>query len=348
MTMSTNSFSRSASLVSGAACGLAVGVALAGAFKHSGQRSLAGKIALITGGSRGLGLELARHLGAQGCKLILVARDSTELDEAASELSASGAEVRTIAVDVSDRTSIERLRDEALAAFGRIDILVNNAGIIAVGPVDSLEESDLERAMDTMYWGTARLTIALLPALLKAGNADIVNITSIGGKIAVPHLLPYSAAKFAATGFSKALGAELRGRGVHVLTVTPGLMRTGSFLNAEFAGNARSEYRWFALSSAMPGISMSAPRAAEMITKSLRRRDRELVITKAAQFGSRFSGLFPALTQKLLEMANDWLLPGPDSNRKHYKGSELHPEVSPVVRYLTTLGKTAATANNEV
>ena len=345
--MSTYNLSRSASLVSGAACGLAVGVAIAGTLRRPTHRSFAGKIALITGGSRGLGLELARHLGAQGCKLILVARDPAELDEAANELSASGVDVRTIAADVSDRASIERLRDEALAAFGHIDILVNNAGIITVGPVDSFEPSDFERAMDTMYWGTARLTIALLPALLKTGDADIVNITSIGGKIAVPHLLPYSAAKFAATGFSKALGAELRGRGVHVLTVTPGLMRTGSFVNAEFAGNARSEYRWFALSSAMPGISMSAPRAAEMITRSLRRRDRELVITKAAQLGSRFSGLFPALTQRLLEMANDWILPGPDSNHKHYKGSELHSEQSPVVQYLTTPGKAAAAKQNE-
>jgi short-subunit dehydrogenase len=280
--------------------------------------------------------------------LILVARDSAELAEAANELSASEIEVRTIAADVSDRASIERLRDEAFAAFGRIDILVNNAGIIAVGPVDSFEEADFERAMDTMYWGTARLTIGLLPTLLKTGDADIVNITSIGGKIAVPHLLPYSAAKFAATGFSKALGAELRGRGVHVLTVTPGLMRTGSFLNAEFSGNAPSEYRWFALSSAMPGISMSAKRAAELITRSLLRRDRELVITKAAQLGSRFSGLFPALTQKLLEMANDWLLPAPDSNQKHYKGSELHQEASSVVRYLTTLGKAGAVTHNEL
>jgi short-subunit dehydrogenase len=295
-----------------------------------------------------LGLEIARQLAAQGCKLILVARDSTELEQAAEELSASGTEVRTIAADVSDRASIERLRDEALGAFGHIDILVNNAGIIAVGPIDSFEESDFERAMDTMYWGTARLTIALLPALLKTGDADIVNITSIGGKIAVPHLLPYSAAKFAATGFSKALGAELRGRGVHVLTVAPGLMRTGSFLNAEFAGDARSEYRWFALSSAMPGISMSASRAGEMIVRSLRRRDRELVITKAAQLGSRFSGMFPALTQQLLEIANDWLLPGPDSNHKHYKGRELHAEQSPLVQYLTTSGKAAAATHNEL
>src|SRR6185312_16407833 len=196
--MSTYNLSRSASLVSGAACGLAVGVAIAGTLRRPTHRSFAGKIALITGGSRGLGLELARHLGAQGCKLILVARDPAELDEAANELSASGVDVRTIAADVSDRASIERLRDEALAAFGHIDILVNNAGIITVGPVDSFEPSDFERAMDTMYWGTARLTIALLPALLKTGDADIVNITSIGGKIAVPHLLPYSAAKFAA------------------------------------------------------------------------------------------------------------------------------------------------------
>ncbi len=334
-------------VLAGAFCGLAAGAAALSLVTRPRPRSLAGKVVLITGGSRGLGLELARQLGRQRCKLILVARQEQELKEVAAELTGSGISVHTITADVSDADAIPHIRSNALQAFGRIDVLINNAGVISVGPIDSMATSDFEDAMNIMYWGTVRTTLAFLPDFLQAGDSDIVNITSIGGKIAVPHLLPYSAAKFAATGFSEGLNAELRGRGVHVLTVTPGLMRTGSFLQAEFTGAVEAEYRWFALSAALPGISISVKRAAAQIIRSLQRRDRELVITKVAQIGARFAGTFPGLTQALLGKVTELVLPAPKVAKSHRTGKELDASQPALFHKLTRLGRAAAAAHNE-
>jgi short-subunit dehydrogenase len=334
-------------VAAGALCGLAAGAASLALVTRSRPRSLAGKAVLITGGSRGLGLELARQLGRQGSKLILVARHEDELEKVATELTRAGVSVHTIAADIADPETGPRLRTKALEAFGRIDILINVAGVILVGPIDSLEIPDFEQAMNVMYWGMVRTTLAFLPDLLEIGDADIVNITSIGGKIAVPHLLPYSAAKFAATGFSEGLNAELRGRGVHVLTVAPGLMRTGSFLQAEFTGAVDAEYRWFALSAALPGISINVKQAAGQIIRSLKRRDRELVITKVAQTAARVKGTFPAMTQAVLEKVNDLLLPRPNTAKQHRTGKELDNAQPVLFHKATTLGRAAAATHNE-
>jgi short-subunit dehydrogenase len=312
------------------------------------RRSLAGHVALITGGSRGLGLELARKLGQHQCRLILVARDTAELARAAQELSYAGTEVRTISCDLTKPEEIGHMVEEAKAAFGRLDILINNAGEITVGPIDVLHEAEFHRAMDLMFWAGVRTTLAFLPQLTSSGDSDIVNITSIGGKIAVPHLLPYVAAKFAMTGFSEGLQSEVRRRGVHVLTVTPGLMRTGGHLNAEFAGDQKREYRWFALGATMPGLSMDVSRAANQIVEALIDRKREIVLTVMAQTAARVYGALPATALKALELVDRWILPSPAGDESRKKGHELHNEQPYAFRALTRFGTKAAESHNQM
>src|SRR3954453_3470359 len=163
--------------------------------------NLRGQVVLITGGSRGLGLALARAFAREGCRLMICARDAAELDRAATALTAAGAEVHTFVCDVADRSAVSRFVEAAIERYGRLDIVVNNAGIIQVGPVSAMTVEDFEEAMDVMFWGTVYTTLAALPHL--APGSRIVNITSIGGKVAVPHLVPYSCAKFAAVAFSE-------------------------------------------------------------------------------------------------------------------------------------------------
>lgn len=330
-----------------ALCAAAVGLGVVAARKRVSRRSLAGRVVLLTGGSRGLGLELARKLAGQGCRLILVARSEEELVRVKSELASEAAEVHIIACDLTKEDELHRMAQEARSFFGRVDILINNAGAVSVGPVEAFSEADFRSAMDLMFWAGLRVTLELLPDFLRSGDADIVNISSIGGKIPMPHLLPYVSAKFAMTGFSEGLSAEVRSRGVHVLTVTPGLLRTGGHLQAEFVGNHDQEYRWFAFGDSIPGASMEVSRAAHQIVNALIARKRELALTASARAAARVFGGFPGASLKLLEAVTEHILPGPNPNVSRKTGKELHASQPAAFRGATIFGTKAAESQNQ-
>ena len=274
------------------------------------RRSLNGEVAIVTGGSRGLGKLIAAELSRLGCRIVLCARDAAELQEAKQSLEALGAEVLTVVCDVQDPDDLYRLVAATVERFGRIDLLVNNAGIIQVGPAQELQVADFERALSIIFWGTVRATLAVLPHMRARRHGRIVNITSIGGKVAVPHLLPYDCAKFATVGFSEGLRAELAGDGVSVTTIVPGLMRTGSHRFAAFEGQAGKERRWFSTLARLPGLSMNAERAARQVVRAASRRQAERVLGLPAKLLRLTVSLAPGLAARLLAVV-DRLLPSP-------------------------------------
>ena len=317
------------------------------------QDDLHGEVAVVTGASRGLGLLLARELAGQGCPLVICARDAAELERAADELRAAGAEVTTVACDVTDEATPQLLIDTAVQRYGRLDILVSNAGVIQVGPVQAAQIGHYELAMDTMALAPARLALTALPVMRTQGHGRIVTIGSIGGKISVPHLLPYSTAKFAAVGFSEGLRAEL-GRGpVTVTTVVPGLMRTGSHLQARFTGQPSKEFTWFSLGASLPLVSMDAERAARQIIAAVRQRRAEIILTPAGQLVSRAAGIVPGLTAEILHLVQRLALPAPSGEpgaavADEAQGHELRPAMGKkAFDRLTTLGQAAASRFNE-
>ena len=317
------------------------------------QDDLHGEVAVVTGASRGLGLLLARELAGQGCPLVICARDAAELERAADELRAAGAEVTTVACDVTHEATPQLLVDTAVQRYGRLDILVSNAGVIQVGPVQAAQIGHYEMAMSTMALAPARLALTALPVMRRQGHGRIVTIGSIGGKISVPHLLPYSTAKFAAIGFSEGLRAEL-GRGpVTVTTVVPGLMRTGSHLQARFTGQASKEFTWFSLGASLPLISMDAERAARQIIAAVRQRRAEVILTPAGQLVSRAAGIVPGLTSEVLHLVQRLALPDPAGEpgvavAGETQGHELRPAMGKkAFDRLTALGQAAASRFNE-
>ncbi len=255
-----------------------------------------GTSVLITGGSRGLGLVLARRFAAEGARLTLLARNPQELERAGRELAATGTDVQVIPCDLRQPQEIRNAVDLTLKRHGRIDVLINNAGVIQVGPLENQQLEDFQEAMEVHAWAPLLLSRAVTPAMQRQGGGRIVNITSIGGLVAVPHLLPYSMSKFALVGFSNGLRSELARHGIRVTTVAPGLMRTGSHVNALFKGQHEKEYAWFAASAAQPLLSTSAETAARRILRACRYGDPFLIITLPARLLHLASALFPGLT----------------------------------------------------
>ena len=280
----------------------AAGVALAAretARRLTPPYDLGGKVALITGGSRGLGFAIADELAGKQARIVICARDEERLERARMLLAARGADVRAIRCDVSDREQVERL----VGDVGRIDVLINNAGVIGVGPLETQRLEDFEETHAIMFWGVVYPTYAVLPQMRARRDGRIVNVTSIGGKVSVPYLLPYNTAKFAAVGFSEGLRAELAGTGVVVTTVVPGLMRTGSYVAALFKGRRETMYKLFTPIAATPLTTISGRRAARKIVAAIERGDPELILTAHANLAVRASALAPGLTQRVFGLA---------------------------------------------
>jgi short-subunit dehydrogenase len=262
------------------------------------------KIALITGGSRGLGLEIARQICEGGGKVALIARDAEELAGAKTDLDRFATEVLTIPCDLLETAQIQSAVQHTLQHFGKIDILINNAGIIEIGPVEHMQLKDFDRAMRLHFWAPFILYLLVAPHMRANGGGRLVNISSIGGRIAVPHMAPYSASKFALTGFSDAIRTELARDNILVTTVTPGLMRTGSQIHAKFKGDHSAEYKWFNWSRKIPFASISVERAARKILSACRRGKPALAMPCSAYFIIAVNALFPNVTARVLKIVN--------------------------------------------
>jgi NAD(P)-dependent dehydrogenase (short-subunit alcohol dehydrogenase family) len=332
-----------------AAGALALGAALlARGLRAARAIDFRGRSVLVTGGSRGLGLLVGREFAQQGAHVMLAARDNGELERARDELARSGLHVEIATCDVSKADEAQRLVEGAIARFGSLDALVNNAGVITVGPLEHMLPADFEQAMAVHFWGPLYTTMAVLPHMRGNRFGRIVNVSSIGGKIGVPHLVPYCASKFALTGLSDSVRAEVAKDGVAVTTVCPGLMRTGSPFNAWFKGRHRDEFTWFAISDSLPVATIDAERAAAQIVDACRHGDPELVISWPAKLAVIANGLVPEAVALAMQAADRFILPdtADRGGEKAHSGWQSLSNWAP--SRLTRLTDRAAERNNEL
>ncbi len=326
--------------------GLAAGGAWALARRLRRVR-LPGKVALVTGGSRGLGLVLARELGLRGMHVVLVARDEEELERARASLEADGIDATALPCDVTDEEGIATLVADVEENVGPIELLVNNAGIIQVGPAETMRLDDYRRAMDVMYWGALHTAEAILPRMRARRRGTVVNVTSIGAAVGVPHLAAYDAAKFALRGWSEALGAEEARNGLSVVTIVPGLMRTGSFGHALVKGRRYAEASLFSLSASLPLLTVSAEYAARRIVRAVENGERFVVVGTPAKVLRLAHALFPSTVVRTLGILNR-LLPIPEAGARDQIALPSEIFRRGLGRsMLTTLGDRAARRYNE-
>ena len=265
----------------------------------------------------------------------LCARHRDELTVAASELRERGAVVATAVCDVRDDASVATAFANLEGELGAVDVLVNVAGIIGVGPIEALTIDDFREALETNLLGAIRAVYAVLPQMRARRTGRIVNITSLGGEIAIPHMLPYCASKFGFVGFSDGLHAEVARDGIVVTTVVPGLMRTGSPPQATFAGQPSKEYTTFALSDATPLTSIAVDRAAREMLDACERGDGRLVVSWQAKAALVACGFAPRLVRAAMTAAG-CVLPsgGPNPERRYGIDSESPATRSPIMAWL--------------
>ncbi|MEK2690209.1 SDR family NAD(P)-dependent oxidoreductase [Bdellovibrio sp. GT3] len=309
-------------------------------------RPIKRSVAAITGGSRGLGLVLAKEFARQGASVALLARDNEELARAKKmiELAAPGAEVLTLECDCTKPHDVNQAVSSIIRYFGKIDIVVNNAGIISTSPIQNTTKKDFEDSLDIHFWAPYYMNRACLPHLQKGSR--IVNISSIGGLVPVPHHAAYCTGKFALRGYSESLRLELMPLGIYVTTVCPGLMRTGSARNARVKGQFKKEHAWFSLMASAPLISMNADRAARKIISAIKTGKAETTVSTPSRILSLLHAHFPGIYADFGSVAN-WLLPNPTEDlRTTLEGKDAESVVSR--SFLTALGQQAAERNNEI
>ncbi len=322
-----------------AAATLATSVALfaRGVVRTHRRGWLRGKVVVVTGGTRGLGLALARRFLVEGARVAVCARDESEVRVAQQLLPGA----LCLACDLTAPGAAADLVDKVVARYGGVDVLVNNAGIIQVGAADDMTREDYEAAMNIHFFAALDAVRAVLPVMRRRGGGRIVNIASLGGKLAVPHMLPYTASKFALVGLSEGLRAELAREGIAVTTVCPGPMRTGSPRNATFKGKHRDEYAWFAVTAAAPGLSIAADRAAARIVRACRNGASEVFVSLPARLVAELHGIFPGLSGDVAALVNRALPHAAGSDAHRGKDSASRPSI------LTERNERAAARQNQ-
>jgi NAD(P)-dependent dehydrogenase (short-subunit alcohol dehydrogenase family) len=343
--MRTNTFDSPLKTALGwAATGVGVFLVANAVFRQLSKLNLSGKVVLITGGSRGFGLVLARHLAGRGAKLAISARSADDLELARQDLDARGAEVIAMTVDVTENEEVKAMVRDVIHHYGRLDVLINNAGIIQVGPQELMKIEDYQLAMQTNFWAQLYAMLAVIPYFISKGQGRIVNITSIGGKIALPHLLPYTASKSASVGLSEGMHAELKKHNIVVTTVIPNLMRTGSPLNADIKGDYQKEYAWFKHADSNPLLSMDPDVSAERIIRALEYGESEVTLSLNGKVATVIKALAPGWVNFLMAAA-DRLLPEAATGSDSVKGWQAESSLSQGP--ISSLTDRAASKNNE-
>jgi len=248
---------------------------------------LLNQVAIVTGASSGIGRATALAMARQGAYLVLAARQTELLNTLAAEISSFGGDALVVPTDVTRQEQVNSLVEAVIERWGRIDILVSNAGQYIRSPISLLKPSDMEQSMAVNFYGGVYAAQAVLPHMLARHSGQIVFISSLDGKFALPGDAPYVAAKFALTGFSSALRQEVAGKGISVTTVLPGRVDTPMIQNLH-----------------VPWISGKIPpqAVANGIIRAIRRHQAEVILPFQGGLLYLISVLSPELSDQLTRL----------------------------------------------
>lgn len=305
---------RATKMLAVAAAGTAL---LANARRKARRIDLRGRVVLITGGGHGLGLAISKEFARRGANLAICGRDGEVLTQAQEELREFGVDVLAVPTDAAEPQQVDALVQRVLEHFGQIDVLVNNAGECFVGPAAQLQAHDMEHALRNLFWVVFHPTMAVLPHMRGRQFGRIVNICSIGGRVATPHMTAYNAAKHAVAGFGSTLAIELRRDGIRVSTMTPPPLDNGAALHVHFNGDTDAEFSWFARAQTSRLQATSTERVARAIADAAEHGDTERAVTPLSWIAQRLAGISPNAMSFLLAQVNRFYLPAAPGSLEH-------------------------------
>lgn len=253
-----------------------------------------GKTVIVTGASSGIGLACAEIFAAQGCKVMLSARQKDKLDNIVSKLKLQGNDVAAFAADVSKEDDCRSLIDETKKQFGGIDVLICNAGISMRAIFEDVDLNVIRKVMDVNFWGTVYCTKFALPHLLRS-KGSVVGISSIAGKKGLPGRTGYSASKFAMEGFLETLRTENLKKDLHVLVACPGFTAS-NIRNTALSKDGSTQGE----SPRNEQNMMSAEEVAHHIYSAVNNRKRDLVLTLNGKLAVLLNKFFPGLMDKVV------------------------------------------------
>jgi len=314
----------------GAAAGAGLAWGARQLLRASRRIALEGRVVIVTGASTGHGLMAARYAAQHGAHLVLASRDAENLHAAEIDMAHAGARsVMAVPTDVTDREQCQYLVELAVERHGRLDVLVNNAGIMLVGPMETMTIDDFEATMATHFWGALHCSLAALPFMRARRFGRIANVISLGGKMPIPHLLAYTASKYALAGLTQAMRTELAKDGILVTGVYPNLMRTGGHTHAWIKGSHKTEYSLVGIGDVLPVLSTSAETVARKLWQAVCDGDADIVVGWPARVAATVHALFPNWSIEGLTLLNQ-VLPGASGPNQAIQGQDIHgrlPEV---------------------
>lgn len=252
------------------------------------------KVAIITGGSSGIGKALAIEFGKLGAKVVITGRNQERLNEVGAELDNLGVKNLCLQLDVAKEGDNKHLVKETIKAFGKIDILINNAGISMRALFEDIQLDVFERVMNINFNGTLYATKYCLPHILES-KGSIVGVSSINGYRGTPARTAYTASKYAMNGFFEALRTEVMHRGVHVLVACPGFTGT-NIRNAALTADGSSQGE----SPRDEGKMMTAEEVAQGIIKAIKKRKRDIVFTSQGKLAVFLNKWMPGRMDKIV------------------------------------------------